>query len=78
MNEEGLRDIIKSKLQNLSKEQLIDALVDVCMATLAFMYVNDIHNIRCTNIANEINYVQHVNSGFATLQQTLGEITKMQ
>ncbi len=36
MNDEEIRNIIKNQLKHLGKEQLIDALTDICMANPAF------------------------------------------
>lgn len=69
MNEEEIRNLFKGKLQHLSKEQLIDHLVDISMAMPAI-------NIS-TDLKSAINY-QQVDASFATLQQPLGDLTKMQ
>ena len=63
MNEEEMRNIIK--------EQLIDALTDICMVNPAFRITNALSSLQCTNIRDAINGVQQVNASFDPLQQIL-------
>lgn len=77
MNEEEIRNLMKSKLQNLSKEQLIDTLTDIyinCTGIRMMLVANNIS----TDLRNAIGDKQHVNASFATIQQPLGELTKNQ
>lgn len=77
MNEEEIRNLMKNKLQNLSKEQLIDTLVDICMTSPAIRMMLVINNTS-TDLRNIIGDKQRVNAQFAPLQQSLGELTKGQ
>lgn len=78
MNEEEIRNIIKSRLQNLSKEQLIDNLTDIYMETTAIRMMCNLSSVRCTNIRDDIKAVQRIDDSFAILQQQLGDLVKQQ
>lgn len=69
MSEEEIRNIIKIKLQHLSKEQLIDVLTDICMVIPAFRISHALSSLQCTNIKDAIGGVQQVNSIFSPLQR---------
>ena len=69
MSEEEIRNIIKIKLQHLSKEQLIDVLTDICMVIPAFTMSHALGSLQCTNIKDAIGGVQQVNAIFSSLQQ---------
>lgn len=69
MNDEEIRNIIKIQLQHLSKEQLIDALTDIYMASPAFKIANALSDLKCTNIKDAIGGVQQVNASFNPLQR---------
>lgn len=71
MNEEEMRNTIKEQLKQLSKEQLIDTLTDICMVNPAFRITNALSSLQCTNIRDAINGVQQVNASFDPLQQIL-------
>lgn len=77
MNEEEIRNIVKSKLQNLSKEQLIDHLTDICMDCTGIRMILGVNNIS-TDLINAIGYNQRVNAQFAPLKQTLNDLVKQQ
>lgn len=69
MNDEEIRNIIKIQLQHLSKEQLIDVLIDICMVIPAFKMSNALSSLQCTNIRDAIDGVQQVNVSFNPLQR---------
>ena len=69
MNDEEIRNIIKIQLQHLSKEQLIDVLIDICMVIPAFRMSNALSSLQCTNIRDVIDGVQQVNVSFNPLQR---------
>ena len=58
-------------MRNIIKEQLIDALTDICMVNPAFRITNALSSLQCTNIRDAINGVQQVNASFDPLQQIL-------
>ena len=66
MNEEEIRNLIKSKLQNMSKEQLIDMLTDICMESTVIRKINAVSSMQRVNI--------RINTQFAPLNQTLNEL----
>lgn len=68
MNDEEIRNIIKNQLKNLSKEQLIDALTDICMVNPAFRMANALSSLQCTIPKDVIDGVQQINASFAPLQ----------
>lgn len=70
MDNEEIRDIIKIQLQHLSKEQLIDSLTDICMASPALKIANALSDLKCANIKDVIGGgVQQVNASFNPLQR---------
>lgn len=77
MNEEEIRNIVKSKLQNLSKTQLIDHLTDIYMDCTGIRMILGVNNIS-TDLRNAIGYNRRVNAQFALLQQTLNDLVKQQ
>lgn len=46
MNEEETLKTIKGKLKKLSKEELIDVLTDICMASPAFRLTNALSSLK--------------------------------
>ena len=66
MNEEEIRNLIKSKLQNMSKEQLIDMLTDICMESTVTRKINAVSSMQRVNM--------RINTQFAPLNQTLNEL----
>lgn len=70
MNEEEMRNIIKDKLEKLSKEQLIDILTVIYMSD-THKIADAVSSIECTNIADTIDGVQQVNVSFDPLQSIL-------
>lgn len=70
MNDEEIRNIIKNQLKHLSKEQLIDALTDICMANPAFRMANALSSLQCT-IPKVIYEVQQISARFDPLQRKL-------
>lgn len=66
MNEEEIRNLIKSKLQNMSKEQLIDMLTDICMESIVIRKINAVSSMQRVNM--------RINTQFAPLNQTLNEL----
>lgn len=64
MNDEEIRNIIKKQLKHLSKEQLIDALTDICMASPAFRMANALSSLQCTIPKDDVIYeVQQISAG---------------
>lgn len=68
MNDEEIRNIIKNQLKHLSKEQLIDALTDICMANSAFRMANALSSLQCTIPKDVIYEVQQISARFDPLQ----------
>ena len=66
MNEEKIRNLIKSKLQNMSKEQLIDMLTDIYMESTVIRKINAVSSMQRVNM--------RINTQFAPLNQTLNEL----
>lgn len=66
MNEEEIRNLIKSKLQNMSKEQLIDMLTDIYMESIVIRKINAVSSMQRVNM--------RINTQFAPLNQTLNEL----
>jgi hypothetical protein len=66
MNEEEIRNLIKSKLQNMSKEQLIDMLTDIYMESTVIRKINAVSSMQRVNM--------RINTQFAPLNQTLNEL----
>lgn len=66
MNEEEIRNLIKSKLQNMSKEQLIDMLTDIYMESTVVRKINAVSSMQRVNM--------RINTQFAPLNQTLNEL----
>ena len=66
MNEEEIRNLIKSKLQNMSKEQPIDMLTDICMESTVIRKINAVSSMQRVNM--------RINTQFAPLNQTLNEL----
>lgn len=66
MNEEEIRNLIKSKLQNMSKEQLIDMFTDICMESTVIRKINAVSSMQRVNM--------RINTQFAPLNQTLNEL----
>lgn len=69
MNDEEIRNIIKNQLKHLSKEQLIDALTDICMANPAFRMANALSSLQCTIPKDVIYEVQQISARFDPLQR---------
>lgn len=66
MNEKEIRNLIKSKLQNMSKEQLIDMLTDIYMESTVIRKINAVSSMQRVNM--------RINTQFAPLNQTLNEL----
>lgn len=69
MNDEEIRNIIKNQLKHLSKEQLIDALTDICMENPAFRMANALSSLQCTIPKDVIYEVQQISERFDPLQR---------
>lgn len=69
MNDEEIRNIIKNQLKHLSKEQLIDALTDICMANPAFRMANALSSLQCTIPKDAIDGVQQISARFDPLHE---------
>lgn len=69
MNKEEMRNEIKGNLKNLSKEELIYVLNDICMENPAFRMKNVLSSLQCTNIRDSINGIQQVDMSFDPLKR---------
>ena len=69
MNKEEMRNVIKGNLKNLSKEELIYVLNDICMENPAFRMKNFLSSLQCTNIRDSINGIQQVDMSFDPLKR---------
>lgn len=69
MNDEEIRNLIKIQLRHLSKELLIDALTDICMANSAFRMANALSSLQCTIMRDAIDGVQRINMSFDPLKR---------
>lgn len=74
-----IREIIKSNLQKLSKDELVDALADVYMACSPFSIINALSCVQEIKspikeaISQQAN-MQHINAQFAEVKQSLNEL----
>lgn len=66
MMKEEIRNLFKNKLQHLSKEELIDNLVDIYMTMPAIRLLLGVTNIS-TDLKSAVNY-QCVDASFAPLE----------
>lgn len=75
-----IREIIKSNLQKLSKDELVDALADVYMACPPFSIANMLSNVQeiKSPIKEVINQqaMQRINAQFAEIKQPLSILEK--
>ncbi len=72
-----IREIIKSNLQKLSKDELVDALADVYMACPPFSIISSMSCIQ--EIKSPINQqadTQRINAQFAEIKQPLNILEK--
>nr|DAY79815.1 MAG TPA: hypothetical protein [Caudoviricetes sp.] len=77
-----IREIIKSNLQKLSKDELVDALADIYMACPPFSIANMLSNVQeikspIKEAINQQANMQHINAQFAEIKQPLKYIRKM-
>lgn len=74
-----IREIIKSNLQKLSKDDLVDALADVYMACPPFSMINALSCVQEIKspikeaISQQAN-IQRINAQFAEVKQSLNEL----
>lgn len=71
-----IMEIIKSNLQKLSKDELVDALVDVYMACLPFSIISSLSCIQeikspIKEAINQQANMQRINAQFAEIKQPL-------
>lgn len=72
---EQIRKTIKSNLQKLSKEELIDTLADIFMTCSAISMIDAVSSIQC--VTPPISpYVHRINDQFANIQQPLSKLEK--
>lgn len=69
-----IREIIKSNLQKLSKDELVDALADVYMACPPFSIANMLSNVQeikspIKEVINQQANMQRINARFAEINQ---------
>lgn len=70
-----IREAIKSNLQKLSKEELIDTLTDIFVTCSAISMIDAVSSIQC--VTQPISpYVQRINDQFANIQQPLSKLEK--
>ena len=76
-----IREIIKSNLQKLSKDELVDALADVYMACLPFSIANMLSNVQeikapMKEVISQQANIQCINAQFAEIKQPLNILEK--
>ena len=77
-----IREIIKSNLQKLSKDELVDALADVYMACPPFSIISSLSCVQeikspIKEVINQQANIQHINAQFAEIKQPLNILKKM-
>lgn len=72
---EQIRETIKSNLQKLSKEELIDTLADIFLTCSAISMIDAVSSIQCVTPPIS-SYVHHINDQFANIQQPLSKLEK--
>lgn len=73
----SIREIIKSNLQKLSKDELVDALADVYMACLPFSIISSLSCVQeIKEVINQQANIQHINAQFAEIKQSLNILEK--
>lgn len=70
-----IREIIKSNLQKLSKDELVDALADVYMVCPPFSIANMLSNVQ--EAINQQANMQRINAQFAEIKQPLSILEKL-
>lgn len=75
-DEQSNKEIIKSNLQKLSKDELVDALADVYMACPSFSIANMLSNVQeikspIKEAINQQANMQRINAQFAEIKQPL-------
>lgn len=72
-----IREIIKSNLQKLSKDELVDALADVYMACPPFSIISSLSCVQeIKEVINQQANIQHINAQFAEIKQPLNILEK--
>lgn len=76
-----IREIIKSNLQKLSKDELVDALADVYMACPPFSIISSMSCVQeikspMKEAINQQADIQHINTQFAEIKQPLNILEK--
>lgn len=75
-----IREIIKSNLQKLSKDELVDALADVYMACPPFSIISSLSCVQEIKSpikeASQQANIQHINAQFAEIKQPLNILEK--
>ena len=77
-----IREIIKSNLQKLSKDELVDALADAYMVCPPFSIANMLSNVQeikspIKEAINQQANMQHINAQFAEIKQSLSILEKL-
>lgn len=73
----SIREIIKSNLQKLSKDELVDALADVYMACPPFSIISSLSCVQeIKEVINQQANIQHINAQFAEIKQPLNILEK--
>ena len=77
-----IREIIKSNLQKLSKDELVDALADVYMVCPPFSIANMLSNVQeikspIKEAINQQANTQRINAQFAEIKQPLSILEKL-
>ena len=76
-----IREIIKSNLQKLSKDELVDALTDVYMACPPFSIISSLSCVQeikspIKEAINQQANIQRINAQFAEIKQPLNILEK--
>ena len=69
-----IREIIKSNLQKLSKDELVDALADVYMTCPPFSIINALGCVQ--EIKSQQANIQRINAQFTEIKQPLNILEK--
>lgn len=70
-----IRETIKDNLQKLSKEELVNTLMDIFMACSAISMIDAVSSIQCVTLPIS-PYVQRINDQFVSIQQPITGLEK--
>lgn len=69
-----IREIIKNNLQKLSKDELVDALADICMVCPPLNIIDILSRKQEIKADTMPNSIQHVDTRFAKIEQSLTKL----